>query len=120
MSTHEDVDDWSRSHRSHSRSNNRDGDDRGVSSYVGTTQEEQDRNALRSAPEHTPWVPTMSELIDWYVYTTGSCHILLFDSSRIHGLDSSAKEYRTEHGIYSDDFSDIDGTTATTSETSFR
>ena len=41
--SHNDVDDSPRSHRSHSR-------DRGAS-YVGTTQEEQDRDAIPSAPE---------------------------------------------------------------------
>ena len=104
VSQHEDVDDSSRSHRSHSRYNNRCCDDRGASAYVGTTKEEQDRNPLRSTPEHKPWMPTLSELREWYDYTTGSCRIPLYDSSRIHGLDSSAKNYRTEHEFYIDVF----------------
>ena len=86
----EDVDDSSRSHRSHSRSNNRYCDDRDAISYVVATQEEQDRNALRSAPENKPWMPTLTELREWYSYTTRSCQIPLFDSSNIHGIDSSA------------------------------
>ena len=54
VSPHENFDDSSQGQRSHSRSNNRYCDDRGASSYVGTTQEEQDYNALRSTPEQKP------------------------------------------------------------------
>ena len=49
VSRHEDVDEYSPSHRSHSHINIRYRDDRGAISSVGTTQEETDRNALRSA-----------------------------------------------------------------------
>ena len=45
----DDADDSSRSHCS--RSNTSDCGDRSASISVGTTQEEQVRNALRSAPE---------------------------------------------------------------------
>ena len=117
MSPHDDVDGSSRSHRSNSRSNTRYCGDRGASYYVGTMQDEQVRNALRSAPENKPWMPSVSELRQWYGYIAGSCRIPLFDSSRIHGLDSSAKCYRTEHDFTSMSLSDIDGTTATTTET---
>ena len=41
-----DVDDSVRSHRSHSRESD--------AGYLGTSQEEQDRNAIRSAPERKP------------------------------------------------------------------
>ena len=101
---HADIDDSSRSHRSHNRSNTRYCSDRGASSYVGTTQEEQNRNVLRSATEIKPWMPSVSELRQWYGYIAGSCRIPLFDSSRIHGLDPSARNYRTEHKFYIDAF----------------
>ena len=117
MSPHDDVDESSRSYFSHSRSNTRYCGVRGVSSYVGTTKEEQDRDALGSTPENKPWMPFVSELREWYGYITGSCRTPLFDSSRIHGLDPMAKRYRTEHELYIDVFLDIDGTTATARET---
>ena len=92
---YDDVDDSLWSHRS--RISPSDRGDRSASSYAGTTQEEQDRNALRSAPENKPWMPYVSELTEWYGYTTRSCQIPLFDSSRIHGLDPTARDYHTEH-----------------------
>ena len=91
-----DVYDSVRSHRSHSR-------DSGAG-YLGTTQEEKDRDAIRSAPERKPWMPCLREQREWYGYTTGGCRILLFDSSRLHGLDVSAKNYRTIHEFYIDVF----------------
>ena len=53
VSPYVDVDDSVRSHRSHSR-------DSGAG-YLGTTQEEQDRDAIRSAPERKPWMPSLRE-----------------------------------------------------------
>ena len=41
---------------------------------------------------------------EWYGFTTGGCQIPLFDSSMLHGLDVSAKNYRTEHKFYIDVF----------------
>ena len=93
-SPHNDIDDSPRSHRSHSR-------DCGAG-YVGTTQEEQDRDAIRSAPENKTWRTSLTEQGGWYGYSTGSCRIPLFDSSRLNGLDVSAKNYRTEHEFYID------------------
>ena len=49
-------------------------------------------------------MPSLRNLREWYGYTTGSCRIPLFDSSRLHGLDVSAKDYRTEHEYYIDVF----------------
>ena len=89
VSPHVDADDSVRSYRSHSR-------DSGTG-YIGTTQEEQDSDAIRSAPECKPWMPSLREQREWYGYTTGGCQIALFDSSKLHGLDVSAKNYRTEH-----------------------
>ena len=98
ISRHDDINDSSRSHRS--RSNPSDCGDRSASTYVGTTQEEQDRDALQSAPENKPWMPSLSNLRQWYGYTAGSCRIPLFDSSRLHFLDVSAIGFCTEHDYY--------------------
>ena len=54
VSPHVGVDDSVRIHRSHSR-------DSGVVGYVSTTQEEQDRDAIQSAPERKPWMPSLRE-----------------------------------------------------------
>ena len=65
-------------------------------------------------------MPSLRNLREWYGYTTGSFRIPLFDSSRLHGLDVSAKDYRTEHEYPSMSISDIDGTMATATETKIR
>ena len=71
VSPYVDVDDSVRSHRSHSR-------DSGAG-YLGTTQEDQDRDAIRSSPERKPLMPSLREQREWYGYTTGGCQIPLFD-----------------------------------------
>ena len=63
VSPYVDVDDSVRSHRSHSR-------DSGAG-YLGTTQEEQDRDAIRSAPERKPWMPSLREQRDVWLYHGG-------------------------------------------------
>uniref|UniRef100_M4BXA6 RxLR effector candidate protein n=1 Tax=Hyaloperonospora arabidopsidis (strain Emoy2) TaxID=559515 RepID=M4BXA6_HYAAE len=93
VNRHDDVDDSSRGHRS--RSNTSYCGTRSASTHVGTTQEEKDRNALRSATEKTPWMPSLRNRREWYSCTTGSCRIPLF---------VSAKDYRTEHEYYIDVF----------------
>ena len=103
------VDDSSRSH--HGRS------DRSV--HGDTTQVEQDRNLLRSAPENRPWMYFLSQLREWYGLT-GSYRIPLFNSSSLHGLDVSARNYRTEHDFTSTSEKDIDGATEITTEASNR
>ena len=95
-----DVDDTSRSHCS--RSNLSDRGDRSVHGH--TTQEEQDLDALRYAPQNSPWIPLLSKFREWHCYTTESYRIPLFNLSRLHGLDVSAINYRTEHGFYIDVF----------------
>ena len=52
-----DVDVSVRRHRSHSR-------DSGAG-YLGTTQEQQDRDAILSAPERKPWMPSLKEQREW-------------------------------------------------------
>ena len=47
----------------------------------------------------------MSDLREWYFYITGSHRVLLFYTSRRHGLDFTAKTYCTEHDNYIDVFS---------------
>ena len=51
VSAYVDVDDYVRSHRSHSR-------DSGAG-CLGTTQEEQDRDDIRSSPGRKPWMPSL-------------------------------------------------------------
>ena len=97
-SRHGGDNDSSRGRRSRSNSSNC--RDRSASTRVGTTQEEKDRNVLRFAPELNPWMPSSRKLKEWYGFTTGSCRIPLFDSTKIHGLDVSAKKYRTENDHY--------------------
>ena len=96
----DDVVDSSRSHRS--RSNLSVCGDRSV--HRDTTQEEQDPDALQSASETKPSMPSLSNLREWYGYITGSCRIPLFNLLRIHVLDVRAKNYRTEHDFYIDVF----------------
>ena len=45
-------------------------------------------------------MPSPSNLREWYGFTTGSCRIPLFDYSRLHVLDVSARNYRTETEYY--------------------
>ena len=92
----DDVDDSMRSHRS--RGNTSDCGGRSV--HRDTTQEGQSRDALRSAPENKPCMSSCNNLRRRYSFTTGSCRIPIFNLSRLHGLDVSAKNYRTEHEYY--------------------
>ena len=75
---HDDVDDFSRSHRS--RSSPSDVGARSAITYVGTTQEEQDRNALLSDPDNKIWMPALDTLREWYRYPTKDCRIPLLNS----------------------------------------
>uniref|UniRef100_A0AAV1T8M7 Uncharacterized protein n=1 Tax=Peronospora matthiolae TaxID=2874970 RepID=A0AAV1T8M7_9STRA len=70
---------------------------RGASTSVGTSQEERDRNVLRLAPEKKAWMPPKSVMDHLSATTSDRYRTRLFDSSRIHHLDSSAKDYRAEH-----------------------
>ena len=114
----DDADAFSRRHRS--RSNLSDCGDRSAIIYVGIAQEEQDGNALRSAPAIKPWMPSQRNMKQWYGYTTERYRIPLLDMSKLHGLDVSANDYRINYMFYIDVFSDIGGTTATATKKNLR
>uniref|UniRef100_A0AAV1T1F5 Uncharacterized protein n=1 Tax=Peronospora matthiolae TaxID=2874970 RepID=A0AAV1T1F5_9STRA len=77
---------------------------RGASTSVGTSQEERDRNVLRLAPEKKAWVPPKSVMDHLSATTSDRYRTRLFDSSRIHHLDPSAKNYRAEYEYFIDAF----------------
>uniref|UniRef100_A0AAV1U0S6 Uncharacterized protein n=1 Tax=Peronospora matthiolae TaxID=2874970 RepID=A0AAV1U0S6_9STRA len=77
---------------------------RGASTSVGTSQEERDRNVLRLAPEKKAWMPPKSVMDHSSSPTSDRYRTRLFDSSRIHHLDPSAKDYRAEHEFFIDAF----------------
>uniref|UniRef100_A0AAV1U2R2 Uncharacterized protein n=1 Tax=Peronospora matthiolae TaxID=2874970 RepID=A0AAV1U2R2_9STRA len=77
---------------------------RGASPTVSTSQEERDRNVLRLAPEKKAWMPPKSVMDHLSATTSDRYRTRLFDSSRIHRLDPSAKNYHTEHEFFIDAF----------------
>uniref|UniRef100_A0AAV1UTP2 Uncharacterized protein n=1 Tax=Peronospora matthiolae TaxID=2874970 RepID=A0AAV1UTP2_9STRA len=77
---------------------------RGASPSVGTSQEERDRNVLRLAPEKKAWMPLKSVMDHLSATTSDRYRTRLFDSSRIHHLDPSAKNYRAENDFFIDAF----------------
>uniref|UniRef100_A0AAV1VLK7 Uncharacterized protein n=1 Tax=Peronospora matthiolae TaxID=2874970 RepID=A0AAV1VLK7_9STRA len=77
---------------------------RGASTSVGTSQEERDRNVLRLAPEKKAWMPPKSVMDHLSATTSDRYRTRLFDSSRIHQLDPSAKDYRAENEFFIDAF----------------
>ena len=77
---------------------------RGAGTSVGISQEERDRNVLRLAPEKKAWMPPNSIIDRLSATTSDRYRIKLFDSSRLHCLDSSASDYRTECDFYIDVF----------------
>uniref|UniRef100_A0AAV1UGW3 Uncharacterized protein n=1 Tax=Peronospora matthiolae TaxID=2874970 RepID=A0AAV1UGW3_9STRA len=77
---------------------------RGAMTSVGTSQEERDRSVLRLVLEKKAWMPPKS-VIDHLSATTSDLYrTRLFDSSRIHHLDPSAKNYRAENDFFIDAF----------------
>uniref|UniRef100_A0AAV1V9M4 Uncharacterized protein n=1 Tax=Peronospora matthiolae TaxID=2874970 RepID=A0AAV1V9M4_9STRA len=74
----------------------------GASTSVGTSQEERDRNVLRLAPDKKAWMPPKSVMDRLSATTSDRYRTRLFDSSRIHHLDPSAKNYHTEHEFFID------------------
>uniref|UniRef100_A0AAV1TF72 Uncharacterized protein n=1 Tax=Peronospora matthiolae TaxID=2874970 RepID=A0AAV1TF72_9STRA len=77
---------------------------RGTSTSVGTSQEERDRNVLRLAPVKKAWMPPKSFMDRLSATTSDRYRTRLFDSSRIHHLDPSAKEFHTEREFFIDAF----------------
>uniref|UniRef100_A0AAV1VBQ3 Uncharacterized protein n=1 Tax=Peronospora matthiolae TaxID=2874970 RepID=A0AAV1VBQ3_9STRA len=77
---------------------------RGASTSVGTSQEERDRNVLRLAPEKKAWMPPKTVMDHFSATTSDRYRTRIFDSSRIHHLDPSAKNYRAEHEFFIDAF----------------
>uniref|UniRef100_A0AAV1U810 Uncharacterized protein n=1 Tax=Peronospora matthiolae TaxID=2874970 RepID=A0AAV1U810_9STRA len=87
---------------------------RGASASVGTSQEERDRSVLRLAPEKKAWMPSKSVMDHLSATTSDRYRTRLFDSSRIHHLDQSAKDYHTDHDFFIVVFLNIDGTVGIT------
>ena len=58
-----------------------------------------DRNILRVAPEK-PWLPPQRVLARLSDTTSDRYRIRLFDSSKLHNLDPSASNFRTEHDFF--------------------
>uniref|UniRef100_A0AAV1U5N2 Uncharacterized protein n=1 Tax=Peronospora matthiolae TaxID=2874970 RepID=A0AAV1U5N2_9STRA len=77
---------------------------RGASPSVGTSQEERDRNVLRLAPKKKAWMPPKSVMDHLSATMSDRFRTRLFDLSRIHHLDPSAKKYRAENEFFIDAF----------------
>uniref|UniRef100_A0AAV1V8T3 Uncharacterized protein n=1 Tax=Peronospora matthiolae TaxID=2874970 RepID=A0AAV1V8T3_9STRA len=77
---------------------------RGASTSVGTSQEDRDCSVLRLAPEEKAWLPPKLFMDRSSATTSDRYRIRLFDSSRIHHLDPSAKDYHSEHEFVIDAF----------------
>uniref|UniRef100_A0AAV1T618 Uncharacterized protein n=1 Tax=Peronospora matthiolae TaxID=2874970 RepID=A0AAV1T618_9STRA len=77
---------------------------RGASPSVGTSHEERNRNVLRLAPKKKALMPPKSVMDRLSATTSDRYRTRLFDSSRIHHLDPSAKNYRAENEFSIDAF----------------
>ena len=62
------------------------------------------RNILRVAPEKKLWLPPQRVLARLSDTTSDRYRIRLFDSSKLHNLDPSASNFRTEHDFFIDAF----------------
>uniref|UniRef100_A0AAV1VKX7 Uncharacterized protein n=1 Tax=Peronospora matthiolae TaxID=2874970 RepID=A0AAV1VKX7_9STRA len=78
---------------------------RGASTSVGKSQEERERNVLRLTNEKKAWMRPKSVMDHLLATTSDRYRTRLFDSSRIHHLDPSAKDYRAENEFFIDIFS---------------
>ena len=77
---------------------------RGVGISIDTTRYARDRDVLRAAPGKKAWLPPQRVLDRLFDTISDIYRIRLFDSSRLHGLDSSAGDFRTDHEFYTDVF----------------
>uniref|UniRef100_A0AAV1U8E6 DUF4211 domain-containing protein n=1 Tax=Peronospora matthiolae TaxID=2874970 RepID=A0AAV1U8E6_9STRA len=77
---------------------------RGADPSFGTSQEERGRKVLRLAPEKKAWPPPKSVMDRLSATTSVRYRTRLFDSSRIHHLDPSAKKHRAENEFFIDAF----------------
>uniref|UniRef100_A0AAV1T2H2 Uncharacterized protein n=1 Tax=Peronospora matthiolae TaxID=2874970 RepID=A0AAV1T2H2_9STRA len=77
---------------------------RGASTSVGTSQEERDHSVSRLTPEKKAWMPPKSVMDHLSATTSDRYRTRLFDSSRIHHLDPSEKNYRAENDFFIDPF----------------
>uniref|UniRef100_A0AAV1VN08 Uncharacterized protein n=1 Tax=Peronospora matthiolae TaxID=2874970 RepID=A0AAV1VN08_9STRA len=66
--------------------------------------EERDRSVLRLAPEKKAWMPPKSFMDHLSATTSDRYRTRLFDSSRNHHLDPSAKNFRAENEFFIDAF----------------
>ena len=65
-----------------------------------------DRKVSRLAPERKPWMLSKHLLDRWSFRTNVQLPVPLFDASKLHGLDASAINVRTENDRYIDVFLD--------------
>uniref|UniRef100_A0AAV1UNK1 Uncharacterized protein n=1 Tax=Peronospora matthiolae TaxID=2874970 RepID=A0AAV1UNK1_9STRA len=65
---------------------------------------ERDRSVLRLAPEKKAWMPPKSVMDHLSATTSDRYRTRLFDTSMIHHLDPSTKNYRAEHEFFIDAF----------------
>ena len=95
-------------------------DDLSADTYVGTTKEELDSNSLRSNSKNKPWGLLNATLGSDIVIRLGiiGSHLSICQDSRV--LMSVRVVIALNMSIPSMSFSDIDGNTATTTETKFR
>uniref|UniRef100_A0AAV1TWT3 Uncharacterized protein n=1 Tax=Peronospora matthiolae TaxID=2874970 RepID=A0AAV1TWT3_9STRA len=75
-----------------------------TSTAVGTSQEERNRSVLRLATEKKAWLSPKSVMDRLSATTSDRYQTRLFDSSKIHHLDPSAKNHRAEHELFIDAF----------------
>ena len=76
----------------------------GVGTSIDTTQEARYRDVLGVAPSEKAWLSPQRVLDHLSDTVNDRYRMRLFDSSRLHGIDCSASEFRTKHDFYIDVF----------------